>query len=261
MKKIAWIPGTGLFLISCNNNKQETEGPKNTDLIAQNLKGKVQLTEESSFKVDSTGKIGEMDSCCASINEFDKKRYNLKFYSKDSKGNSKEEGTMTPYEGGQFKEAITMADGKKKSSFTVRIDKDGKYSGGQSYDSTGKMDTYFSDLKENEYGAVTAGKAYKADSTLKYSFTNDYDKAINRGGHTDSAGKMIYKSKMKVNDKGDVVEMNNISVSKDSAIHKKETYSYESYDDQGNWTQRTTYDDNGKVTKIVKRVISYYKKD
>ncbi len=211
--------------------------------------------------MDSTGKIGEMDSCCASINEFHEKGYNPKFYSNDSKGNIKEEGTLTPYEGGQLKEAITMADGKKKSSFTVRIDKEGKSSGGQSYDSTDKMDTYFTDLKENEYGAVTAGKAYKADSTLKYSFTNDYDKAINRGGHTDSACKMIYESKMKVNDKGDVVEMNNISVSKDSVIHKKETYSYESYDDQGNWTQRTTYDDNGKVTKIVKRVISYYKKD
>jgi hypothetical protein len=211
--------------------------------------------------VDSTGKIGEMDSCCASINEFDKKRYNLKFYSKDSKGNSKEEGTMTPYEGGQFKEAITMADGKKKSFFTVRIDKEGKSSGGQSYDSTGKMDTYFTDLKENEYGAVTAGKAYKADSTLKYSFTNDYDKAINRGGHTGSAGKMIYESKMKVNAKGDVVEMNSSSVSKDSTTQRKETYTSESYDDQGNWTHSTTNDDKGKATKIVKRVISYYKKN
>ena len=199
-----------------------------------------------------------MDSCCASINEPDEKGYNPKFY---SKGNIKEEGAMTRYEGGRFKEAITMADGKMKSSFTVHIDKEGKNIGGQSYDSTGKMDTYFTDLKENEYDAVTAGKAYKADSTLKYTFTNDYDKASSRSGQTGSAGKMIYENKMKVNAKGDLVEMNSSSVSKDSTIQRKETYSSESYDDQGNWTQSTTNDDKGKATKIVKRVISYYKKD
>lgn len=261
MKKILWIFSAGLFLLACKDKKQEPEGPKNTDLISQNLKGKVQRLEETPYKVDSTGKIGGMDTCCTSIQEFDEKGYNPKYYSKDSKGNTKEEGTYTRYEGGQMKEMVNTANGKKRNSLTVQIDKDGKYSTAQSYDSTGKMDGYYLDLKENEYGAVTGGKMYNTDSTLKYSFNSDYDKAILMGSRTDSAGKLLYESKMKVNDKGDAVEMNSTTVTKDSTIHKKETYTYDSSDEQGNWTQRTTYDDKGKATKIVKRTITYYKKE
>lgn len=261
MKKIVWTLCAGFFLIACKDKKQETEGPKNTDLISQNLKGSVESLEETPYKTDSTGKIGDMDTCCTNIQEFDEKGYNPKYYNKDSKGNNKEEGTYIRYDGGQLKEMVMIANGKKKSSLSVQIDKDGKYNGAQSYDSAGKMDGYYLDLRENEYGAVTTGKMYKADSTLKYSFNNTYDKAIFMGGRTDSAGKMIYESKVKVNDKGDQVEMISTNVTKDSTTTKKETYTYESYDEQGNWTQRTMYDDKGKATKIVKRTITYYKKE
>jgi hypothetical protein len=261
MKRIMSLFFAGLFFVACNSNTKEAEGPKNTDLISQNLKGKVQRLEETPYKVDSTGKIGEMDSCCVTITEFDEKGYSPKYTTKDNKGKIKEESTLIRYEGGQMKDFVTMADGKKKSSFTIQIDKDGKYIGGQSFDSSGKMDSYFTDLKENEYGAVTNGKAYKTDSTLKYTFTNNYDKAIYMGGHTDSAGKMINETRVKVNDKGDMTEMNSTNVTKDSTINKKETFTYESYDDNGNWTQRTAYDEKGKATKILKRVITYYKKD
>ena len=81
MNKIFWLLSVGLSLVACNDNKS-TDSPKNTDLIIQNLKGMVQRTEETSYKVDSTGKIGAMDSCCASIQEFDEKGYNPKYFSK-----------------------------------------------------------------------------------------------------------------------------------------------------------------------------------
>jgi hypothetical protein len=168
---------------------------------------------------------------------------------------------MVHYDMGQMKEMVTMADGKKKSSITIQIDKDGKYSSAQSFDSTGKMDNYYSDLQENEYGAITSGKVFGPDSVLKYSFTNIFDKGIYLGGRTDSAGKMMYENKLKQNEKGDIIEMHSTNVTKDSTIHKTETYTYDQYDEQGNWTQRTLKDEKGKAVKIEKRVISYYKKD
>lgn len=36
-------------------------------------------------------------------------------------------------------------------------------------------------------------------------------------------------------------------------------YKYDSFDDKGNWTQRTQSDENGKPEKITKREITYYK--
>ena len=65
----------------------------------------------------------------------------------------------------------------------------------------------------------------------------------------------MFENKLKVNEKGDVVEMNSTYLNKDSTIQDKETYTYESYDDKGNSTQRTTYDKKGKESKITKREI------
>lgn len=262
MKKIVMTLCAGLFLMACNEKKQEAEAPKNTDLIGQNLKGKVKQTEETPYQVDSTGKIGAMDSCCIEVQEFDEKGYNSSTISRNSLGKITSETTITHYDGGQVKEFVNMADGKKKSSFSIQIDKDGKYSGAQSYDSTGKMDGYYTDLKENEYGAVLEGKQYKPDSTLKSSFISVYDKAIFISGtNTDSSGKEVNTAKIKLNDKRDVIERTNTDVGKDSTTTKVTVYKYDSYDEQDNWTQRTSYDDKGKATKIVKRTITYYIKE
>jgi hypothetical protein len=38
-------------------------------------------------------------------------------------------------------------------------------------------------------------------------------------------------------------------------------YTFDTYEDAGNRTQRTTWDDKGKATKIVKRIYTYKKKE
>ncbi len=68
---------TGSVLLSCNNaDKKATEVAKNSDWNGQNLKGRVQTMEETTYTPDSTGKIGAMDSCCINIQQFDDKGYN-----------------------------------------------------------------------------------------------------------------------------------------------------------------------------------------
>ena len=205
--------------------------------------------------------MGEMDSCCVFTQEYDEKGYSPKSSRKDNKGILKSESTAEHYENGQMKEFVNMKDGKKQNSVTIEIGKDGKYTGAKSYDSSGKMDGYYLDLQENEYGAMTRGKMFNTDSTLKFTFSSTFEKAINIGNRTDSAGKILYENKLKLNEKGDVVEMNSTYLNKDSTVQDKETYTYERYDETGNWTQRTTYDKKGKASKITKREITYYKKD
>lgn len=262
MKKLLFALTIGSFLFSCSNEKKETEVAKNSDWVGQNLKGKVQTQEQTSYTPDTTGKIGEMDSCCVITQQFDENGYAISSHSKDSKGNLKEETTISHYDSGQAKDIVTMKDGKKSSSFSIQIDENGKYSGAQAYDSTGKLTSFYTDLKEDDYGQVTAGTEHKPDSSIKSSFISEYTKGIQTGGSgKDSSGKTTYTYKNELNDKGDVVKYTDTDNGKDSTTTKVTTFKYDSYDDEGNWTQRTSYDDKGKATKVLKRTYTYYKKD
>ena len=67
------------------------------------------------------------------------------------------------------------------------------------------------------------------------------------------SGKETYSSKIKLDDKNNVIENATKEVTKDSTTNKTTKYRYDSYDDTGNWTQRTEMDENGKPVKIVKK--------
>ena len=262
MKKIIFILCTGLFAFACNNNNNQTsEAPQNTDRIIHNVKGKVQHVVETPYKVDSAGKIGEIDSCCIAITEFDETGYNKKYFTKNSKGVIQEDFQFSRYDNGLLKEQVDIPAGKKKVSYSFQLTEEGAYSGVQRYDSTGKMDAYYTDLKNNEYGQFTEFKEYKPDSPLQLKWTGVYDKNIWMSTTTtDSTGKVNGTYKAKVDDKGNVIELTSSEVKKDSTINKVITYKYE-YDNQGNWTQRTEYDEKGRPVKIARRAITYFKVD
>jgi hypothetical protein len=262
MKKLLLVLATGTLLFSCNNNKKEAEAAKNSDWVAQNLKGKVQSMEESSYTPDSTGKIGAMDSCCINAQLFDEKGYMTDQKNKDSKGTVKDETVLSRYDGGQVKQVVNLKDGKRASTFSLQIGADGKYSGAVGYDSAGKVASIYSDLKEDDYGAITAGTERKADSTVRTSFTTENHKGMQVSTVAkDSSGKVVYSAKSELNDKGDVIKTTETNQVKDSAVTKMTTYKYDSYDEQGNWTQRSVYDEKGKLTKVIRRAYVYFKKD
>src|SRR5512134_396338 len=103
MKKI-FILMTGIFLLSCNSGEEKkTESEvKYSDLESQNLKGDISSVEEAPYKTDSTGKIGEMDSCCVSVSDYDENGNNTKSVSKDSKGTLSSESVITHHANGLF---------------------------------------------------------------------------------------------------------------------------------------------------------------
>ncbi len=262
MKNLLLLFFSGTIMSSCNNETKEAEVAKNSDWMAQNLRGMTQSMESTSYTPDSTGKTGAMDSCCITVDEFDKTGYISATTKKDSSGNITENSTMLHYDKGQMKSVTTTKNGKPFSGFKTQIDKDGKYSSGQETDSVGKTTFFFTDLKEDDYGAVTTGTTHKTDSTVDGIFENDYAKGMQVAGrYKDSSGKEVYNSKSELNDKGDVVKTTEMNVTTDSTSNTITTYKYDSYDDKGNWTRRTSYNDKGKATKVVKRAYTYYKKD
>jgi len=259
MKKFFFLLSSAILLFACNNEKT-AEAPKNTDLIQQNLKGKVQSIAEESYAVDSTGKMGAKDSM-VTLSDFDEKGYQSKQTTKNSAGMVTDETTITHYDNGATKEVSGVSKGKQTFKFTIEIDSSGKYSGAKSYDSTGNQASYYKGLTQDEFGNVLTGTEYKMDNSVKSSFVNSTDK----NGHSigsvgkDSTGKETFHSTSKLNDKEDVIETTTMTVIKDSTKTETVSYKYDTYDDKGNWTQRTTSNDKGKATKIVKRTVTYYK--
>jgi hypothetical protein len=257
MKKFSFLLMASIIGFSCGESKKEI--PKNSDWPADNLSGKVSQTTDSTYKADNTGKAGELDSCCVVSTTYDEKGYSSGYTSIDKAGTDKEEGVFTHDDKGLFTGQKFTKNGKQTSSLTVQ-NENGKPSVARSFDSTNKMDFYYTDITTNDYNRLLGFKQYKADSTLKMSIAFTYDKQLYKGQvNKDSVGKETYSSIIKLDDKNNVIESSTKEVTKDSTINKTTKYRYDSFDDKGNWTQRTEMDGTGKPVKIVKRTITYYK--
>ena len=259
MRKIPVILLAAICLFSC-----KTEEKKETvynDLLIDNLKGDVLTVESTPYKVDSLGKTGEMDSCCVTLEEYDSKGYIIKITEKEKSGKIKSGTNFTHFDNGLMKEIVNTNDGKPSGKLTIELDSSGKYHSAIHYDSAGKMDVFYKELEQDKYGNVIKGNEYKPDSTLKQSWNNKYKDQFFVGGETtDSSGKSIYTSEIKLNDKGDRISFSSTSMEKDSTVKKSYTYEYGAYDDKGNWTERTEMK-NGKPSKVIKRSITYAKKE
>lgn len=253
----------GLFVLACNNqeDKKAEKKVKYSDLVNERLNGNVQSVEETPYQVDSAGKIGNMDSCCIDLVEYDENGNAVKFTSKDSKGMVKNQSVYTRHETGLWIGSNdTKEDGKPSGSMKVGVDDKGQYTVAEAFDSTGKLDVYYTDTKQNEFGQILGWKQYDKDSVFRMQGEATYDKGLQMGFTTkDSVGKLKSSSSFKYNDKGEQTEATQTNVLKDSTTTKVTKYTYDSHDEMGNWTQRTTFDDKGKATKIIKRVYTYRK--
>ena len=135
-----------------------------------------------------------------------------------------------------------------------------KYMEAKVYDSTDMLSSIWRDLTQNEYDVVISGTEYKTDNKIKTSFVNTYKGPLFIGNISkDSSGKEVYRSEYKLDDKGFISESSSTEVMKDTTKTTRYTYKYDSFDEKGNWTQRTRFDDKGKAVKIQKRKITYYK--
>ena len=262
MNRIISIICCTFLISSCGNQgaQQSSETARNNaDLKQMNLKGKVQSMKEMSYTADSTGKTDKADSVNIEYS-FDENGYLQKQTSRDQSGNVTEETTFSRNDKGSMMELSTTKKGKVSSRLVTTIADDGlTYTGGKTFDSTGKQDSYYTDLKTNEYGIVYAGVQHKMDSTVKNEWDMKFDNATFLSGVSkDSTGKESYRGSVVLNDKGDPASETSTTREKDSAKTENFTYTYDNFDEKGNWRQRTAVKD-GKTAKVVKREFVYYK--
>ena len=265
MNKLLLFIASSLILFSCNNAPKEVEDDvvmiaENSDWTLDHLKGMVQLIEQSTYTADSTGQIGEMDSCCTEFTTFNEDGFAIKFEYKDRNGLVTEEISMELMDNGKFKSAIRMENGKLSWNRAVTYDADGKILFAVDTDSSDLVSRYYNGIVENEQGQILEGKIYKADSVLFGVWTRKYIDGLETGrGWTDSLGVETLKATGEVNKDGLLSKMTTVKIVEDSTTTSIETYVYDSFDETGNWTQRSTLGEDGKTTKVEKRVYSYFK--
>ncbi len=258
MKKNFFL--TAVILISFSCNQKAHDYAKNADVRADNLNGNVRQTVSTDYKVDSSGNIGEQDSCCVITAKYDEKGYITEYDSDDKTGENKQKETFERYENGAMKDLKNAKNGKMTSTISVSIDSSGNYTIAQEYDSANKLKFYYTDISQNDYGQLTGMKKYNADSSLSGSMVSNFNNSIFTGNEAkDSLGNITFSSIVKLDEKNNVVERDSKNVTNDSTVNKVVKYKYDSFDDHGNWTQRTELDENGKPVQITKREVTYYK--
>lgn len=257
MKKIIFFLAFITVLCSCNEKKKSLA--QNSDLLVDNLNGNVQQTLSKDYQVDSSGKIGEQDSCCIVVSKYDEKGYISEYDNNDKATPDKSSEKFTHDENGLMNEIKSFKDGNLNSRISVKTN-EGKYLSAEEYDSANQLKNYYTDISENDYSQLTGMKKFNADSTFSGTMASSFNKQIFTGNEMkDSLGKVIYISTVKLDDKNNVIESATKNVTKDSTTNTVIKYKYDNYDDNGNWTQRTEMDENGKPKKITKREITYYK--
>ena len=260
MKKMLIIMA-GMIVLACNNQTDTESKVTFSDLVAGNLKGDISSVEEIPYKVDSAGKMGDMDSCCIEVTDYDVNGNTTKEVRKDSKGTVTGEDVFTRHPNGLFKSDSYTEKGKS-GEFDTKIDDKGNYTWAGVIDSNGKADIYYTDITQNEVGEVTGWKQYDKDSVLRQTGESTYDGHFFMGSTTkDSVGNIKNTNTAKRNDKGEQIESSNTTITKDSTTIKVTKYTYESHDEMGNWTHRTTWDDKGKATKMTMRKYTYRNKE
>src|SRR5665213_598403 len=206
MKKIIFFSAIIAFSFSCNQKKQEY--PKNADARADNLKGNVQETVATDFKADSSGKIGEQDSCCVATTKYDERGYATEYDNNDKSGENKEMTTYTRFDNGAMKDLKNTKNGNQVSSITILTDSAGNYTMAKEYDSANKLKFYYTDISQNDYGQLTGMKKHNADSSLSGSMIANFNNSIFTGNEEkDSVGKVVFSSSVKLDDKNNVVEL------------------------------------------------------
>jgi hypothetical protein len=187
----------------------------------------------------------------------------MKYTEKDSKGKVTRESIHERIDGSKLKSIKRTENGIEVWSRTIHRNDDGKALYAADTDTTGQVNRIHSIIEENEIGQSLLGKTHTADSTYLGTWAFKYIDGMSAGwSWIDSTGTQTIDSKGELNDKGLLSKMETKSLDNDgNPITTVETYTYESFDDNGNWTQRTKYDGDAKVVRVEKRTYTYYKGD
>ena len=242
----------GCLLVSCSG-KQSIKYL--TDLEQVNIKGRVTKLVTETYKVDSLVQVEELESVTIEI--FNKLGYTNTDTTKDFIEKNEVVEFLIYNKNGSLSSSSTFVNGKIQSKMLLKYD-DSKCIAIEIYDSNNKLESYYGNIQQTDFGLLSSMSSYDTNGKLTRSYTNDYDSIYQISATArDSIGMLSSEVKIHLTDKKYPENMLEITYFKDSAIKKYLSYKYENWDTKGNWIQQTVFDDKGKAIKIVNRIFSY----
>lgn len=240
------------LLISCSA-KQKIEYLN--DLEQANIKGRVTKLITETHEVDSLGKAVELVS--TTIEVFNKSGYTITDTARDFKENNEVVELLTYNSDGSLSSSSTFENKKLQSKMLLEYD-DRKCVAIEIYDANGKLESYFKNIKQNNFGLLSGLDNYNTDGKLIMSYANDYDsiyqiKAIAK----DSSGAITSEVNIQLTPRKYPTKVLEVTYTNGSALKKVLSYDYKSWDHHGNWIKQAVIDDRGKVIKLVDRIFSY----
>ncbi len=240
------------LLVSCSG-KQSIKYL--TDLEQENIKGRVAKLVTETYQLDSLGKLGKLESMTIEI--FNELGYTTTDTARDFMEKKEVANFLTYNKNGSLSSLLTFENGKKQSKIVAEYENN-KCTTMKIYDSSDKLESYYSNISQTRQGLLSGVSSYGANGKLTMSYVNDYDSIYQTGATArDSAGMPTSVVKIQLTDKKYPASTLETSYFKDSTVRKYLSYKYESWDTTDNWIQQTVFDDKGKAIKMVKRIFSY----
>jgi hypothetical protein len=258
MKIIFFLLPVLTFATSCSDIK----GKKihDSDLRTAGIKGNISSITMLYYSCDSTGKIGELQDCCIVLQEYNEDGNNAKQTSTNKEGKITEVETADFYSNGLRKSQTTIQNGKKARYIETAIDDSGRYTLFKFLDSSGYLQNYMTDLVINEFAQPVSFIFYNKDSSIIMKEESKYNgNKLTSYFQTDKTGKRIATYELKYNDKGELIAQIVIALTESGEKKTVSKYTYDGYDDNGNWLKLIKWNDNDKAMSIEKREFTYRK--
>jgi hypothetical protein len=268
MKKLPLLFALPLLVYSCSEGEPKAEETTEvaetvemirSDLTNEHLMGEIKSFEQMPYTPSEDGSIGEMDSCCIVIEEYDENGFMAMKPEKNMAGETTEVGVTERTETGSYSSFTRTANGTEVFKRVVYRDDEGKSVKAVDTDSTGQVTRVHTPDEMNEYEQPVKGKSFLEDSTYVGTWSWQYIDGQRVGqAWVDSAGVQWIDRVGEVNDKGWLSKAVDTRMNETGEeVTVVETYTYDSMDDMGNWTQRTELND-GKPVEVLKRSYTYY---
>jgi len=231
-----------------------------SDLRRENIKGAVQFMRTTFYNCDSTGKIGEIQDCCSTLMEYNEDGNLIKQTSTNKEGKITEEETTSIHKNGLRTSVTTIRDGKKTRYMVLDVNSAGQYYAGKVFDSADQLQMYYEDMLMNEHGQPVSFTLYAKDSSIIMKEEAKYDgNKLLSYFQTNKDGKQIARFENKFNAKGEMIEAITVEITDKGEQRSVRKHTYDKYDSQGNCTQTTNWDGEGKATGIMKIEFTYRK--
>lgn len=226
-----------------------------TDLEQAGIKGDVAKLETKTYKVDSLGQVGELNS--ETIEIFNRLGYTMTDTARDFIEKTEVVESLEYNRNGSLSLSSVFENGEMQSKMVLDYDKE-KCTGIKIYSTDNKLESYYGNIQQNEFGLLTGMSSYDAGGKLTMSYANEYDSIYQIGSTVkNSAGMLISESGIQLTDKKYPKNLLEVTYIKDSVTKIYFSYKYENWDTAGNWISQTVFNEKGKAVKFVKRIFSY----